>query len=103
MNILFLMCPRSAQAPAYAAHKSKAPALHALPRALPRGYLMRFIPDADTGVGLMAWSNMIAILLLQSAALKTFHDYESQLKAGVRQPVFKPAALKIRNTKEWGD
>jgi AGCS family alanine or glycine:cation symporter len=58
---------------------------------------------ADTGVGLMAWSNMIAILLLQSAALKTFYDYESQLKAGIRQPVFKPAALKIRNTKEWGD
>jgi AGCS family alanine or glycine:cation symporter len=58
---------------------------------------------ADIGVGLMAWLNVIAILLLQSIALKTFYDYESQLKSGIRRPTFHPAALKIKNTKEWGD
>jgi AGCS family alanine or glycine:cation symporter len=58
---------------------------------------------ADIGVGLMAWFNMIAILLLQSVALRTFNDYESQLKSGIRQPVFSPKSLNIRRTKEWGD
>ncbi|MDR1380823.1 MAG: alanine:cation symporter family protein [Tannerella sp.] len=56
---------------------------------------------ADIGVGLMAWFNLIAILLLQSVALRTFRDYESQLKAGIRQPTFNPAALNIKNAKEW--
>ncbi|MDR2775183.1 MAG: alanine:cation symporter family protein, partial [Tannerella sp.] len=56
---------------------------------------------ADIGVGLMAWFNMIAILLLQSIALRTFNDYESQLRSGIRQPIFKPALLNIRQTKEW--
>ncbi|MDR0699424.1 MAG: alanine:cation symporter family protein [Tannerella sp.] len=58
---------------------------------------------ADIGVGLMAWFNMIAILLLQSVALRTFNDYESQLKSGIRQPLFRPTSLNIRRTKEWSD
>lgn len=57
---------------------------------------------ADIGVGLMAWFNLIAILLLQSVALKTFYDYESQLKAGSLQPTFNPDKLHIKNTNEWG-
>ena len=56
---------------------------------------------ADIGVGLMAWFNMIAILLLQVVALKTFNDYEAQLKSGITQPVFHPDRLGIKNTKEW--
>jgi len=56
----------------------------------------------DIGVGLMAWFNLIAILLLQGVALKTFNDYEEQLKSGINQPVFNPKKLKIKNTKEWG-
>ena len=57
---------------------------------------------ADIGVGLMAWLNLIAILLLQAVALKVFNDYETQLKSGISQPVFKPEKLKIKHTKEWG-
>lgn len=57
---------------------------------------------ADIGVGLMAWFNMIAILILQAVALRVYNDYEAQLKAGVRQPEFHPSQLHIKNTKEWG-
>ena len=56
---------------------------------------------ADIGVGIMAWFNLIAILLLQSIALKTFNDYENQFKSGISQPTFNPSKLGIRNTKEW--
>ena len=56
---------------------------------------------ADIGVGLMAWLNIIAILLLQSIALKTFYDYEQQFKSGIKQPTFDPFKLGIKNTKEW--
>ena len=56
---------------------------------------------ADIGVGLMAWFNIIAILLLQSIALKVFNDYEDQYKSGIKQPTFNPAKLGIKNTKEW--
>ena len=56
---------------------------------------------ADIGVGLMAWLNLIAILLLQSIALKTFNDYEEQFKSGITQPIFDPKKLGIKNTKEW--
>jgi AGCS family alanine or glycine:cation symporter len=57
---------------------------------------------ADIGVGLMAWFNFIAILLLQNVALKMFWDYEKQLKAGISVPVFNPRKLNIKNADEWG-
>jgi len=56
---------------------------------------------ADIGLGLMAWFNLIAILLLQGIAIKTFKDYEYQTKSGIYQPVFHPDKLKIKNTSEW--
>ena len=56
---------------------------------------------ADVGVGMMAWFNLLAILLLQSVALKTFYDYEQQLRLGIEQPTFAPSKLGIENTKEW--
>jgi len=56
---------------------------------------------ADVGVGLMAWFNLIAILMLQSIALKTFYDYDEQFKSGIKQPTFDPTKLGIKNTKEW--
>jgi AGCS family alanine or glycine:cation symporter len=56
----------------------------------------------DIGFGLMAWCNLIAILMLQGVALKTFNDYETQLKSGIDQPLYDPEKLKIKNTKEWG-
>lgn len=54
----------------------------------------------DIGVGLMAWLNIIAILILQKPALLALRDYEAQKKAG-QDPQFDPAALGIRNATFW--
>ena len=54
----------------------------------------------DIGVGMMAWLNIIAILLLRKPAFKAFKDYEQQRKAGI-DPVFSPKKLGIKNTDEW--
>lgn len=58
----------------------------------------------DIGVGLMAWFNIVAILILffmGNAALKTLKDYESQRKAGAKTFTFDPDALGIRNAEFW--
>ncbi len=54
----------------------------------------------DMGVGLMAWLNIIAILILQKPALLALKDYEAQKKAG-KDPVFDPDQLGIRNAGFW--
>lgn len=54
----------------------------------------------DIGVGLMAWLNIIAILILQKPALLALRDYEAQKKAG-KEPGFDPEALGIRNAGFW--
>ena len=54
----------------------------------------------DIGVGLMAWLNIIAILILQKPALLALRDYEAQRRAGTA-PRFDPAALGIRNARFW--
>lgn len=54
----------------------------------------------DIGVGMMAWLNIIAILLLRKPAFKAFKDYEQQRKAG-KAPIFSPKKLGIKNTEEW--
>ena len=54
----------------------------------------------DMGVGIMAWLNVIAILILQKPALVAFKDYERQKKAG-RDPVFDPVALGIKDAEFW--
>ncbi len=56
----------------------------------------------DIGVGLMAWLNVIAILILQKPALIALKDYEAQKKAG-QSPVFDPDALGIANATLWRD
>ena len=58
----------------------------------------------DIGVGLMAWLNIIGILILffmGSPALKALKDYEAQKKAGVDKYTFDPTALGIRNADFW--
>ena len=58
----------------------------------------------DIGVGLMAWLNIIGILILffmGNAALKTLKDYEKQRNAGVEKYSFDPQALGIRNADFW--
>ena len=54
----------------------------------------------DIGVGMMAWLNLIAILILQKPAFQALRDYERQKKAGL-DPVFEPEALGIRNATFW--
>jgi AGCS family alanine or glycine:cation symporter len=54
----------------------------------------------DIGVGLMAWLNIIAILLLSRVGLATLKDYEKQRKAG--KPLrFDPESMKIKNASLW--
>ena len=54
----------------------------------------------DIGVGLMAWLNLIAVLILQKPALVALRDYEAQKKQGL-DPVFDPLKLGIRNADFW--
>jgi AGCS family alanine or glycine:cation symporter len=58
----------------------------------------------DIGVGLMAWFNIVAILILffmGNAAIRALKDYEAQKKAGVEKYSFDPDALGIRNAEFW--
>ena len=55
----------------------------------------------DMGVGLMAWLNIIAILLLQKTAFACLRDYEAQQAKGL-DPVFHPEKLGIKNADYWG-
>lgn len=54
----------------------------------------------DVGVGLMAWLNIIAILILHKPALLALRDFEAQKRAG-KDPVFDPDALGIANAELW--
>lgn len=55
----------------------------------------------DIGVGLMAWVNLIAILLLSKPALKVWEDYKRKRKAGIKNPSFNPKELGIKNADFW--
>ena len=52
----------------------------------------------DVGVGMMAWLNIIAILVLSNTVMKCFNDYERQLKAGIptTEITFDPVSLGIK-------
>ncbi len=54
----------------------------------------------DIGVGLMAWLNIIAILLLAKVGLATLKDYEAQRKGG-QALCFEPGKLGIRGAELW--
>lgn len=51
----------------------------------------------DTGAGMMAWLNIVAILLLSKKGFALLKDYEEQKKAG-QDPVFDPAKFDIEDT-----
>lgn len=58
----------------------------------------------DMGVGLMAWLNIIAILIIfamANPALKALRDYEEQRRRGVTKYTFDPEALGIRRAQFW--
>ena len=46
---------------------------------------------ADVTMGLLAIVNLIAMALLFKTGLRLMHDYDEQIKAGVKIPVFDPA------------
>ncbi len=52
------------------------------------------------GVGIMAWLNIIAILILQKPAIVALEDYEAQKRAGL-EPSFDPDKLGIANAGFW--
>ena len=54
----------------------------------------------DIGVGVMAWVNIIAILLLSPKAFKALKDFERQQKEG-KDPVFNPHDIGIDNADYW--
>lgn len=56
----------------------------------------------DVGVGLMAWVNIIGILIIGKIAFKCLKDYDEQRKQGL-DPAFDPVKLNIKNTSEWSD
>lgn len=55
----------------------------------------------DIGVGLMAWANLIALLLLSGIAMKVWKDYVRKRKQGLKDPVFNPRELGIKNADFW--
>ena len=58
----------------------------------------------DLGVGIMAWLNIIGILILffmGRPALKALKDYEAQRKAGVKEYTFDPKKLGIKHAGFW--
>ncbi|NVJ56480.1 MAG: alanine:cation symporter family protein [Vibrionaceae bacterium] len=58
----------------------------------------------DVGVGLMAWLNIIGILIIffmSKPALKALKDYEEQQKQGVEEYTFNPVKLGIKGADYW--
>lgn len=58
----------------------------------------------DIGVGLMAWLNIVGILIIFLAgkpAIRALRDYERQQKEGVEHYSFDPEALGIKNADFW--
>ena len=54
----------------------------------------------DVGVGVMAWLNIVAIIIIQRPALIALKDYDEQLKQGV-DPQFEPEKLGISEADFW--
>lgn len=54
----------------------------------------------DVGVGLMAWLNLIAIVLLTKVGVQTLTDYENQKKQGL-DPIYDPDVLGVKNADLW--
>ncbi|OBT15557.1 sodium:alanine symporter [Vibrio sp. UCD-FRSSP16_10] len=58
----------------------------------------------DIGVGVMAWLNIIGILIIffmSKPALKALRDYEQQQKQGVKKYTFDPVKLGIKGATYW--
>jgi AGCS family alanine or glycine:cation symporter len=54
----------------------------------------------DIGVGLMAWLNIVAILLLSNKAIALLKDYEKKKKSG-QEMSFKAGDINVDNASQW--
>lgn len=54
----------------------------------------------DIGVGVMAWLNIVAIILLRKPAMAALKDYQEQKKKGL-DPSFNSDTLDISHTENW--
>ena len=60
----------------------------------------------DVGVGLMAWLNIVGLLLIffmGKPAIKALKDYELQRKSQPEEYTFDPLKLGIKDAKFWED
>lgn len=58
----------------------------------------------DVGVGLMAWLNIVGIIIvffIARPAIEALKDYEAQRKAGVKHYTFDPAKFGIKDAPYW--
>lgn len=56
---------------------------------------------ADVGIGIMAWYNVIGILIIGRISIKALKDYDEQLNAGIEEPEFDVKKLGIKNSTFW--
>jgi len=56
---------------------------------------------ADLGVGLMAWMNIVAIVLLRKPALAILKDYEAKLSSGRENEMFDPRDIGVEGADFW--
>ena len=49
---------------------------------------------ADLAMGLMATTNLFAILIMGPIAVAVLKDYERQRRDGIKEPIFDPVILK---------
>ena len=60
-------------------------------------------PMGDTGVGLMTWFNVAAIIFLSPRVFRIIKDYDKQIKAGL-DPIFDPKTVGIEDPNGvWND
>lgn len=55
---------------------------------------------ADIGIGISAWINLVAILLLWRPLVACFKDYENSIKKG-KEPMFNSKKVGIKNAEFW--
>ncbi len=60
---------------------------------------------ADLFMGLMAITNLIAIVLLSNIAIKALNDYNKQKKSGIKDPIFYASSIPELGpeVEEWQD
>ncbi len=56
---------------------------------------------ADVGIGIMAWYNVIGILIIGRISIRALKDYDEQLKNGVKHPIFDADKISIKNSHFW--